>query len=372
MASPVHHDAFILETAVADALDGFAPPKDARAKGVDLVGDDGRSIVEVKRRLLGTRDLRATILQLALAAARVEHLERGVLVAAFPRMSSARVVEAWTEALGALRPDIAQALSLVAVASDGDVATTDDPAGAKILAALHALHANDRNETPAAPRPDWTPKTASVWLVLAAAWLRGEGFLPVTEIMQRAGVSDPTARAALDLLASRDEVGRSSNRSVGLTRLPLRTLGEIGLLAPRVRRTQHLVDGTGRKPDPVRLSERIRRSAPDGVAFGGIIAARHYTPRFDLNGLPRVDVVVSESVAHDWLERIDPALEPAADRESAPVLAIHSLGGRQARFADAHHGLPIADPADTLLDLLAMRLGDHAADLIVKLRSNAD
>ena len=96
-------------------------------------------------------------------------------------------------------------------------------------------------------------------------------------------------------------------------------------------------------------------------------AARHWDPRFDLNGTPRVDVVAHRLDAA-WVKAVDPALKPAAADAPRVVLAVHPLRRPQTLFETAARGrLPVADPVETLLDLHEMGLTAQSAELVERL-----
>jgi hypothetical protein len=109
-----------------------------------------------------------------------------------------------------------------------------------------------------------------------------------------------------------------------------------------------------------------------GVAVGGVVAARSYDPHFDLNGVPRLDLVVVRSQSIDWLKEVNPALQPAAATVSSPVLVIHPVEhfwvGLPPRLAGE---LPIADPVEVLLDLYELRLTDQAEHFVTAVRARA-
>jgi hypothetical protein len=101
------------------------------------------------------------------------------------------------------------------------------------------------------------------------------------------------------------------------------------------------------------------------VYIGGVAAARHYYPRFDLNGLPRLDLVTTSEVGVDWLRKLDPALRPTNDPARSPVLVVHPT---EDLVDGSEESSPWADPVETLLDLHELRLGDQAEDFVRALR----
>lgn len=159
-------------------------------------------------------------------------------------------------------------------------------------------------------------------MVLLDAWLHREAPLAVGEVSRRAGASAPTTTAALRRFHEEGAVERSSGRAVALARLSQRTLDEVLARSEELRSLRRFVDASGRR-DAADLARRIRSKAPPKVALGGVLAARHHTRAFDLDGLPRVDLAVSGDDSLSWIQRVDPALRIA--RPSDPLLDLHDL-----------------------------------------------
>jgi hypothetical protein len=122
-----------------------------------------------------------------------------------------------------------------------------------------------------------------------------------------------------------------------------------------------------------RLLDRVRKNLPSNGALGGVEAARHWDPDFDLNGIPRIDFTLqvpgNQTPDLDFLRKIDPSLRVSA--EGSPtrnVLAIHVLRRPESYFdADHKDGTRFADPVETLLDLQELRLGEQADALLRRL-----
>ena len=342
----------------------------------DFLSLDGRQAIELKFALHGVRDLNAVAVQLALALATQPELERLILVAYVGRISVGRVETEWTRVLAALRPELAARLALVALGVEGDVSVPRGDAELEWLVqrarALRVPHPPQRpHDTTPAP---WTEKTFDVWTVLLEAWLRREPPLPIGEIETRSQCSYPTVAATVQQLESRGELSRTSSRRAGFTSLPRGSLGEILVMADHLRGTQRYVDGSGQRPDPEGLVRRIRAKAPTAVAIGGVVAARHYVPDFDLNGLPRIDVTTqARNSGSGWVSGLDPALRLATPQERSPVLVVHHTR-RAAPFYDADRRVTgaLVGPAETLLDLYDLRLTEQADDFARSLRGKGD
>jgi hypothetical protein len=123
------------------------------------------------------------------------------------------------------------------------------------------------------------------------------------------------------------------------------------------------------------LLARLRRHPPPGVslALGGVAAARHWDPAFDLHGTPRIDVVLhaeqSQHVDLDFVKRLDPALRPlGGDVRGSVVLVVHPIRRRKALFAPkSGETLPFADPVETILHLNDLGLTAQAGDLAARM-----
>ena len=208
-------------------------------------------------------------------------------------------------------------------------------------------------------------KFFDVWKVLVKAWFNKEGALALQEIGRRAGSSSPTVALALERLRRHGELALSRNRPVALQAFPRTSLPEIVALSDSLRKPIYYKDRSGRAPDAVELLKRIATTAPRGVAVGGVVAARVHDKSFDLNGIPRVDVVVERDVGLDWIGALDPALQRLPAVTSSPTLVVHPVTRVEITSANsAYPGVPIADPVERSPDLYELRLTEQAEDLI--------
>ena len=113
---------------------------------------------------------------------------------------------------------------------------------------------------------------------------------------------------------------------------------------------------------------------PKHVAYGGVVAARHWQANFDLNGTPRIDLVVhcpNQLVDLGFVKKLDPALKENTGRsfDDSPTVVIHPITRREPDFTkNADGGLPIADPVETALDLTEMGLTAQANNLFSHFR----
>lgn len=363
--------AYDMEEAFGRLLgDEYRPAGSGRGSLYDFESRDLRTIIEFKVSTMGARDLRANLLQLAIALHERPEVARAVLVTRLGNMGADRVKDELGRLEQILRVDLGQRLYVVAATDDRTVILphADQELSMLELVAQNVLARRSSKKTPA----PWTAKTFQIWHLLLDAWLRGDGPIPIGALGSGTGCSYPTVNATLERLTEYGEVARSSNRSASFKKFPKRSLNEILVLADSLRPATQYVDASGRPADPARLMRRLVAMAPKNVALGGVTSARHYTPDFDLNGIPRIDLSVQGSASYDWLEHVDPALRPAdaADlRNGSPVLVIHSLDRKEPRFDPASDdGLPFVGPAETLLDLYDLRLTVQAEEFVRAMR----
>lgn len=340
-------------------------------RGYDFRSADSTHAITIKSSILGSRDFGAAMLELAMLVAEEPALQRATLIARMDRMSAARAIEEWRRVQKVLGPKIARRLSLVALTSDQVVTMPKGDEQLQRLAAIakQAFASRAKGHVVDPAFSSWTPRSFDAWMVLLDAWLRREPPLEVQEIARRSGVSYPTVAATLERLRARGELMRTRDRRAMFASVPRRSLEEILIAADALRSTLRFVDTSGRRSDPQDLLRRLLKKAPKDVSIGGVTAARHYAPDFDLHGSPRIDVsVASDPAPTPWLSAIDPALDRVSS-DVSPVLAIHFMRRREAsseRSRDSR--LAFAGRADTLLDMYDLRLTAQAEAFIQTMR----
>lgn len=346
---------------------GYRPVADGAA---DYASKDGSRVIEVlDRGHTQIRELRSRLAGLGVQLARNDRLREACLVTGIERLTEDRLRREWSDMLSILKPAIGRRLALVAV---GENLTLCLPESRPHLESLAAA-ARDVLRRPAAEVGPSLPKHFVILQVLLTRWLLGQGPISRNELGEQAGCTYPTIAKALPRIGR--AVRQLSNRSLELQSFPQRAWSELLALAPSLRGTVAYVDGTGRDPDPEALLRRLRKLAPAHVALGGVVAAHHWDPHFDLQGFPRIDLSVHAPERPDlsFIERLDPALVLAPRDAPAPLLVVHPVRRPAALFAPAAAGgLPMADPVETLLDLSELRLPDQASALIDRLRARAE
>ncbi|MCE9581679.1 MAG: hypothetical protein K8T20_04090 [Planctomycetes bacterium] len=303
-----------------------------------------------------------------------QEIHRAYLVLKNPGMSLGRQNGEWGAGLDLLRPALAARLALIRVEEAGTCVVPEVPENRAAADALLPLI----SEAPASSghhKPLGAPRSFfDVLKILTHAWLLHEGALAIREIEGRTMLSYPSVAAAVNRLEARREIQRGTDRSVVLTEFPRQSWAELVANADSYRRTSWYADSAGRAPEPDYLLQLLGQRPFPGVAVGGVAAARHWQPDFDLVGMPRLDLVVSTSVAptpSEIAKSLDPALVPAT-KSTNVAIAIHDLLRPVDLFVRSdRYRVPVADPVETLLDLYDLRLVDQAERFIMQMRAKA-
>jgi hypothetical protein len=234
------------------------------------------------------------------------------------------------------------------------------------------------------PGPTW--KHLEVEKVLVHRWLLGEGPIAVGALIRQVGCSYPTAIQAIRRLSASGLIERGRGRSVALARYPRDRWADLWRVQRTVYPPEEFVDPTGDPGAVEGILRRLNRLRPKGAAIGGVVAARAWDPAFDLNGTPRVDVVVQAPAARgsdsgrwireatEFIRRLDPALvRRTRDVRGATVLALHPTYRREALFREAVPPLdvPLAGPVEVLFHLNELGLTAQAGALLGHLRKDA-
>jgi hypothetical protein len=358
-----------LLTLPIQAPEGFQHEIKGGATGprADLISNDGRHRIEINYNLFSSRDLSAILLHLSLSIQKPADTI-GWLLIVHPQMTSDRLKSEWNERKRLLHPELAARLRLLIVPREGVV---DDDRTDEIQPVLDWLSrvrkpGDDRRHEVDIPRESFF----RVLTTLVNLWMRRETPTSTLDLQRKTGLSYPTVVRALERMEARVEVDRTSDRRVGLARFPWASWQELVTLASGIRSTTSWSAPEGERVDLERLLGRVRKQLPQNAALGGVEAARHWSPDFDLNGIPRIDLtvqVVGKGPPNlDFLRKVDPSLRAATEGASARiVLAVHFLRRPESFFAvDPKDGTRFADPVETLLDLQELRLGEQAEALL--------
>jgi hypothetical protein len=332
---------------------------------VDLVNRDATRCIELIAGAQGIRELDATVLRVARWL--VERPARqGCIVLLGPQLSEDRLRKEWNALRRLVRQDVGQRIALVAGAS------ALQPSFPWVQSIVRLIEKEPPQDVaPPSRRAAISPTVFEVLKLVIRHWLMKSGPLSRRRLQVESGATYPTVARALRKLEEAGELERHPNRRVELRAFPVRTWQEMLSLAPWLRRPMSFVDATGRRPDPFAILKRLDGMKPAGVALGGVQAGRHWDRHFDLNGLPRLDVVVHAphgSFDPAFVKRLDSALRVSRSPSDEAVLVLHSLPRAQALFEGERPGkLPFADPVETLLDLHELRLTTQADELIQRL-----
>ena len=319
----------------------------------------GDTIVEVKSDIHSFRNLRAALLQLAYYIA-MAPLERGVLVLANPRITDAALQKEWSMAKLSLRPEILERLAL-AVRRKEEIITIAGNLPANLSSQLP-----EHVDQEASSQPYRAPQSSdAVLLVLLNQWLLRKGPMTTQKLMQDVGCSYPTAANALDRLGH--GIKRLSDRRFQLSGFPMEEWQRVVANRERAHPTLHYADRSRQRRSVESLLRRASGLGRDDIAVGGVIAAHHYYPEFDLRGTPRLDLTLHSRDGRTdltFVENLDPAMERTSGPDEPAVLAVHVLRRQEPLFEPNGDGLPWADPVATLLGLYDARLEPQAKEFL--------
>jgi hypothetical protein len=334
---------------------------------MDFKNQDDSRVIQIVASDARLRELRSRIAELGLYLSKHERVREACLLLRSDRLRRDRLQREWDDVLGILRPDIANRLALVAVGEKFAFSVPPTPELTRLAREAQPVFLR------AAARTSSRLKYFDVFHVLLVRWLLNEGPISRHELGEKAGCTYPTIAKAIQRLGRVVEHG--SNRSVALRAFPRREWQELVALSPTLRSPIAYVDGSGRPPDLEGLRRRLQKLKLWHVAVGGVVAAHHWDPDFDLQGLPRLDISVHAQMSLDlsFIERLDPALQPVkGDATQPPTLVVHAIRRPYPLFAPAKDaGLPVTDPVETLLDLHELGLEGQAQELVERLRKGA-
>lgn len=323
--------------------------------------------IEVRHGLQAVRDLRSLLLELA-ARIHAASTTRLILLLEDSRISRERLAEEVAAARRVLAPEVSNRLA-VAVVEGGhiDSLATGGEFGwfePELVARLQGL-----NQT--RPIPDTRPHSHfAITKILVGRWLRRLEPISRAELAAAAGYSIPTIAKSVSGLSGYLVPGRADR--VGLAEFPDKAWADLVSRTDEARKTTYLGDVSGQPRTWSYLQSRISEALGDRVAVGGVLAARFWDPRFDLSGMPRLDI--STRSAHgempiDEILRVDPGLVPVDRGSSAIRIAVHGVFEHDWSVAwDDQRHISVVNPVECLLDLLEMRLESQAEALIERLR----
>jgi hypothetical protein len=286
-------------------------------------------------------------------------------------------------------------MHLVAVFDRSEVVRTPEAESTVVVDRFLELTTRPRADSQSTASHDRTTRTgasrATTWKhlevekVLLRRWLLGEKTLPIGALCGQVGCSYPTATDVIRNLSDHDLILRGRGRSVALKKYPRERWAELFRAQRLIYPPAQFVDPTAEAGAVDGIARRFNRLRPKGAALGGVIAARRWDPSFDLNGTPRLDVVLHTPVrrapsveewltsATDLVRRIDPALKLRTPQaRGATVLVLHPLYRRNALFLEEPQSpVPLADPVEVLCHLNDLGLTAQAGQLLQRLRQES-
>lgn len=340
----------------------------------DFVSRDQRYGIELVRSTRGVADLHAGIVRLATTVVNQPQVSYGCLVFRAGRISPTRLQREWSNVETILKPEIRDRIALVGIGDRGLWVTPEDHFLRRVGEALRSVVQEGGDEhQQTTGTPTW--KLFEVFKVLLCMWLERRGPIAIGEVTRIVGCDHRTAAKAFHQLEREGSLARYSGRAVELTRFPQQTWTELLALTRSMRPAIQYVDASGHTPDPDDLLRRLQRLKPERVGVGGVTSARHWCPVFDLNGTPRLDLVVHApqgSIDLRFIKRLDPGLQRVEEEVKSAVVTIHALKRAKPLFENcANDGVQCADPVETLLDLVALGLDQQVNQVITHLRPEA-
>jgi hypothetical protein len=207
--------------------------------------------------------------------------------------------------------------------------------------------------------------------LLALQWLN-HGKPQTTEALcQASGASYPTVFNAIKQLEAENLIVRQSDRRVSLKRFP-ENLWKRWVVDGEARKSIRFSDRSGQPRTPLDLAERLQRLNLPNIAIGGVIGAKHYYPKLDITGSPRLDLVVHGGVKSDleFIKKMDPALGQMKSLVEPANVVVHFLPRAESMFIKDSNGSVLADPIECLANLYQGGLDYQGEDMLSALMAN--
>ena len=322
----------------------------------------GNTVYEVLVESRDTRRLRAALMEMARVVS-TDKMYRVVLVLDEPAITESRLREEWQGAGAVIRPELFGRLAM-AIRQSGRWTGVPVSPDASEVPVLDEILRHEISRRPAGSGRN-SEAHHEILRILIHQWLLGRGPVAVSALMEISGTSHPTVARSLERLDH--YLTRHSDRSVELRIFPREEWARLLAVSDDVRNTVRFVDRSGQARSPESLLRRLRQLQRPEIAVGGVLGAKHYQPSLDLIGNPRLDLSIhsGRKVADlSFVERLDPALERATQRDASPTLVIHHIRRAESLFQPGADHLPWADPVECLLDLHEARLESQALEFL--------
>jgi len=330
--------------------------------GIDAVV--GHRLIEVKAGASALRSIRSALMELAYQLARFPDRE-AYLVLPGVQVTKKRLHQEWELAQSVLQPDLLARLSICVEEGDHYIGIPRDPDSETQRILKDVVRQESQNKSAWLPRPD---ASLVVFKVLLLHWLTDGNPITTRWLEHVTGFSYPTIANALRPLWGNIE--RLSNRSIRLRWFPREEYLRLIAMNDRLRSTIRYADRSGQPRSLESHLKRLEKLAPDGVALGGVLGAKHYFPNLDLVGLPRIDLSVhcpGKFMDLSFIKHLDPALKRVDDPLEPANLVVHAVRQADSFFVARDGGLAWADPLECLLDLHEARLEMQASQFLESL-----
>jgi len=335
---------------------------------VDLVIEEPgipRIFVEVKKGTRGHRDLRDEVLTLAILLNENPD-DEGRLVLVDPKTKDDRIRTIWNEALLTIKDVIADRLSLAVFHNGQATLGRGLPANDKIVEALEDHPVGDISIGARMPRAKYL---FVIQKILISRWMLGMDYISAKDLAVTGGTTYPTVKKAVERL--QPYIERGPKNAIKLGRFPKEPFSEMVARGDRVRVTRYYADTSGRPRSPNRLVDRLSEIESEDVSVGGVIGARMWWPRLDIVGTPRLDLSVlapANYMTTDFIEYLDPALKEVNQKDRDSTVVVHAVRRVQSLFERSRSEMPLADPAECLLDLFEMGYTSQASEWLESIK----
>jgi len=323
-----------------------------------------RNTVEIRHGLTSVRELQSAILNLARSASR-EPDRKAILVLVEPKMTEDRLRHEELEIRQMLKPDLAARLVVLIKRREVYSGLPENTAG-RWKDRLNEMLQKESQRDRISSRQG--KSYYEILKVLIHQWLRREGPLKSSWLVETTGYSYPSVAGALHRLS--DYIVRHSNRSVELTRFPTEEWTRLLANADSIRSTRRYKDISNQQSSPSRLLKRIQNMGLENISVGGVFGSKHYFSELNLVGSPRLDLSIHSpegSADLSFVERVDPALKETTNRQDPVKLAVHFIQRRRSFFERDSSDNIWADPVECLLDLSEAKLESQAKEFLENL-----
>ena len=314
----------------------------------------GQAVAAFEHSVDAVRTVRLALVDLAAALSAAPGV-RGYLILPDARIAERRLREEWAHMRAILRPGVLDRLAIGLPTTDGHIVGIPQDLSTEMQAWLRDAIELDRSRRPLRhERPDYH---FIILKLLIHQWLTIRQPMTTVALAKAAGCSYPTVARVLKGLGSL--ITRETDRRLSLRLLPDEQLSRLVATSGRARSTHRFVDQSGQPRSPEGHVRRLQKLKLDGVAIGGVLAARHYVPELDIVGTPRLDLSVHcgvQPLQLAFINQLDPALRLETDPMKPANVVVHAVRHADPLFRTSDNGIAWTDPVECLLDLHEARL----------------